>query len=163
MHRRLYLTTAGITEVAPHYHLLLLVVPAQLQPKQKMVQFHMFNEARERSEPLVTWFLKPSKKKPLHIGSDARVGCLVFEFFCMSVCELVCVLQHFFGPPFPTPLDAQVTKSSPRGLCARTHTRKTRSRPGGVENHLQFVELGAAKCVGTCLCWAMFKIQNHTW
>ena len=41
------------------------------------------------------------------------------------------------------------------------HTRKTLSRPGEVGNRSQFVELGAATCVGTCLCWAVFKIQNH--
>ena len=65
------------------------------------------------------------KKKPLRSGWDTRVGCLVYS---VSVCESVCVIQHLFGPPFTTALDALdalVDKSSYRGLCARTHTLYT--------------------------------------
>ena len=63
-------------------------------------------------------------------------------------------IQHFFGPPFTTALDAHATKSSPGGLCARTHTQDTfsswwggksftvrRARCGNVCRHV---------CAGPC-------------
>ena len=43
-----------------------------------------------------------------------------------------------------------VTKSSPRGLCARTHTRKTRSRPDGVGSRSQLLIVGRARCGNVC-------------
>ena len=83
----------------------------------------------------------------------------MWVWVCVGVGGFVCVIEHLFSPPFATALGAHVTKSSPRELCARTHTRKTLSRPGGVESRSQLVELGAARCVGTCVCWAVFKIH----
>ena len=76
------------------------------------------------------------------------------------MCGLVCVIQRFlfhFSPP-------RSTHTSPNPVPAgsvHAHTRDTLSRPGGVESPSQLVELGAATCVRTCLCWAVFKIQNH--
>ena len=71
-----------------------------------------------------------------------------------------CVIQHFFGPLFTTALDAHVTNSSPRGLCARPHTKDTFSSWwGGKSFTVGRAAVGAATCVGACLCWAVFKIK----
>ena len=81
---------------------------------------------------------------------------------CVRVCDLVCVIQHFFGRPFTTALNAHATESSPRGLFARTHTQDTFSSWwGGKPSTVRRARCGNV-CRHMSVPPAVFKIQNHT-
>ena len=78
---------------------------------------------------IFNWFSKG--KKPFHIGSYTRAGCLerlsLFVSVCVYVCVsqvCVCVSQHFFRPRLSTALNVHGTKASLDGSRARTNNRQ---------------------------------------
>ena len=66
----------------------------------------------------------PREKKPPHIGSHTRVGCLERLSLFVCVCVHACVSQRVFRPRLSTALNVHGTKASPDGSRTRTNNRQ---------------------------------------